>query len=302
MLMRTHVRRRAFTLIELLVVIAIIGVLIALLLPAVQAAREAARGMQCKNNLRQIGLALHQYHDSFGNFPPSHVVNYKMYDDGLWPWPPGWWSWHARVLPYLEQRPLFDQVPFDEDTQVQHTELSTLTSIRVMTFLCPSDPNRDGIFDRHIIWPDGNEDDMKFAHHNYFGNRGSDRSLPGDGVFPDINLVTALSEIVDGTANTLLAGERPVDTEFWSGWLLNGTGIDGTGLGDSVLDGAEGFFRGTPTRSDPFRDAFHYWSNHPGGAHFLMGDGSVRFVKYTIHHRTFAALCSRNGGELISGE
>src|SRR5258707_15412504 len=96
-----------FTLIELLVVIAVIGVIIALLLPAVQQAREAARRMQCRNNLKQIGLALHNYHDRGGSFPPSLVVNYKIFEDGGWPWPSGWWSWHAFILPELEMSPLY---------------------------------------------------------------------------------------------------------------------------------------------------------------------------------------------------
>jgi prepilin-type processing-associated H-X9-DG protein len=151
-------------------------------------------------------------------------------------------------------------------------------------------------------WPNGNEDHVVFAHHNYFGNRGSDRRLPGDGVFPDVNRVTNFADFADGTASTFLAGERPVDSELWSGWLINGTGFDNKGLGDSVLDGEEGFFRGRPTQADPFRDAMHYWSYHPGGGHFLMGDGSVRFLKYTINHRNFAALCTRNGGEIVEGE
>src|SRR5262245_21510676 len=97
-----HVRSRAFSLIELLVVISIIRIPISMLLPAVRSAREAARAMQCQNNMRQLGLALHAYHDSMGSFPPSHVVNFKLHEIGRWPWPPGWWAWHARILPQLE--------------------------------------------------------------------------------------------------------------------------------------------------------------------------------------------------------
>jgi prepilin-type N-terminal cleavage/methylation domain-containing protein/prepilin-type processing-associated H-X9-DG protein len=295
---RFHLRRPAFTLIELLVVIAIVGVLIALLLPAVQAAREAAHAVQCKNNLHEIGLALHNYHDSAGSFPPSHVI----WTDRLTQETGGWWSWNARILAQLEQAPLYNSINFNQNVMNFHAELSTLTGTRISTMLCPSDPRHGDVFQMDVLWENGKEETLKYAHTNYLGNRGSDRSLPGSGVFPDVNLVTGLHAIRDGTSTTFLAGERPVDEECWSGWLVAGTGIDGTGLGDSVLDGSEDFLLGKPTKSDPFRDSFHYWSNHPGGAHFLMGDGSVRFLKYTINHRTFAALCSRDGGEVIEGE
>src|SRR5262249_38824584 len=152
--------RRGFSLIEALVVIAIIGLLVSMLLPAVQSAREAAGAMQCRNNLHQIGLALHSYHGSFHPFPPSVVVNYKMHEAGLWPWPPGWWSWHARILPQLDQQALYNQVPFDEDSQENFTEQSTVTRIRVAVLLCPSDPGYSRDFQQHCVWPDGNEDDL----------------------------------------------------------------------------------------------------------------------------------------------
>src|SRR5262245_53908135 len=110
---RNHAR--GITLIELLVVISIIGLLASLLLPAIQQARESAQAAQCKNNLRQLSLAMHNYHDRHRAFPPSLVVDYKRFEDRLWPWPYGWWSWHAFLLPDLEQTALYSQIDFRDD-------------------------------------------------------------------------------------------------------------------------------------------------------------------------------------------
>ena len=159
-----HDARRGFTLIELLVVIAVIGVLVALLLPAVQAAREAARNMQCKNNLKQVSLALHGYHERSGSFPPSTVVN----DNGE-----GWWSWMARILPELEQQPLYEQLDLRGDAWECCNKVKPYTSTRLDVFMCPSDPHSSGVYESEDDCPGGEA----YALTSYFGCRGS-RSFP----------------------------------------------------------------------------------------------------------------------------
>jgi prepilin-type N-terminal cleavage/methylation domain-containing protein/prepilin-type processing-associated H-X9-DG protein len=297
-------RHNGFTIIELLVVMAVIGVLAALLLPAVHQAREAARRMQCRSNLKNISLALHNYHDRAGSFPPGLVVNYKIYEDGDWPWPYGWWSWHAFILNELDQGALYAKINFSDDIASLYTKYNTVTGRRIPIFLCPSDPNSDGIFDQHMIWPDGREDDLKNGNSSYFANRGSRRivnngshTVPGDGVFPDANLVTRIGAIRDGASNTFLLGERPIDDGHWAGFILDGWGVDARGLGDSLMDAEEPFALGkTTTCCD---DMMHYWSHHPGGAHFALCDGSVRFVSYSISFNLFRALSSKDGREII---
>lgn len=296
-LYKLHFRRSGYTLVELLVVIGILGILVAILLPAVQSAREAARAVQCKNNLRQLGVALQNYHDRLGSFPPSLVVNYQIHEQGGWPWPYGWWSWHAFLLPDVEQKPLYDEIDFRDDEASLQTEYNHVTGSKISTFLCPSDPRSGGMFDQHLIWPDGNEDDVKNGNSSYFGNRGSIRVIPGDGLFPDSNLAKRIGDIIDGTSNTFLLGERPIDNDHWSGWIIAGTGFDARGLGDSVLDGEEPFQKGATTEC--CTEQLHYWSFHHGGAHFVMADGSVQFLPYTINHSSFRARCSRAGGEVF---
>lgn len=298
-------RRRGFTLIELLVSVSIITVLIALLLPAVQQAREAARRLQCRNNLKQIGIALHNYHDRCQSFPPSLVVNYKIFEDGLWPWPYGWWSWHAFILPELDQSTLYKEIFFSDDFSSLYTEYNQVTGRSISVLQCPSDPNSGTIYDQHVVWADGNEDDVKIGNSSYFGNRGKNRiinqgtaTIPSDGVFPDANRVTRIGDLTDGASRTFLMGERPIDNQHWAGQALAGWGIDGRGLGDSVLDGEEPFQRGKTT--DCCDDMSHYWSHHAEGAYFLMCDGSVQFLSYSIDWNVFRSMCTRDGAEVVA--
>jgi hypothetical protein len=270
----------------LLVAVATIAVLIALLLPAVQQAREAARGVQCRNNLKQIALALHNYHDRSRCFPPQTVVE--------WSSSTGWWSWIARVLPDLDQRPLSEQVDFRDDVWTNCHIYRAVTLQRLGVLHCPSDPHVDRVFESDTGCPGGEA----YALTSYLGCRGSTRQLPGNGVFPDVNRVTRIRDIRDGTSQTLLLGERPADPQAFLGWWAAGIGDDGHGLGDSVLDLSEGLHAGDLNDS---ADLLHYWSAHPGGAHFAMCDESVRLLSYSLDQQTLLALGTRNGGE-VSGD
>jgi prepilin-type N-terminal cleavage/methylation domain-containing protein/prepilin-type processing-associated H-X9-DG protein len=294
---RFVLEKYGFTLIELLVVMAVIGVLLALLLPAVQAAREAARRMQCRNNLKQIGLALHNYHDRSGSLPPPTVVDWNQ------PEPTGWWAWNVRVLPELDQPALYQHLNLNEDAFSMCNGNKPFTSQKLAVLLCPSDPNNSRVYESTEFCSGGEA----YAMTNYLGCRGSVRvtmdatgwpltGLPGNGAFPDVNRVVGFAQIVDGTSQTILVGERPTDPAAYWGWWAVGLGIDDHGLGDYVLDVAEGLFAGDLNAR---QDLLHYWSAHSGGAHFVLCDGSVRFLSYSIDRKTFLALGSRDGGEVI---
>jgi prepilin-type N-terminal cleavage/methylation domain-containing protein/prepilin-type processing-associated H-X9-DG protein len=274
-------RRSGFTLIELLASIAVIGMLIALILPAVQAARESARRSACANNLKQIGSALHGYHDRYGNFPPSTIVDWEQ------PEPAGWWSWIARVLPELDERTLYERLNLREDVWTNCNKYKPYTSQRLGVLLCPSDPHGERIYASDEECPGGEA----YALTNYLGCRGSTRqpppptgvyptALPGNGVFPDVNRVVRLQQIVDGTAYTILVGERPADRDAYWGWWATGRGVDDHGLGDYVLDVSEGLREGELSDGTPL---LRYWSEHRGGAQFTMCDGSVRLLSYSIN-------------------
>ena len=292
-----HSRRRhscrGFTLIELLVVIAIIAILVALLLPAIQQSREAARRMRCQNNLHQIGVALQNYHDARGAFPP--LIVHDATNSPLTGFPQGWYSWLVRILPEIEQGPLYSQINTDGDAVLPffNGDNGEQVSKNITVYLCPSDPFGERVWSADTYGPL-----LSAAHTNYLGSRGSTRDVPGDGVFPAANISTCMNDITDGTSSTLLVGERPMDEVGEWGWWALGTGFDGHGLADHVLDCSEGLRRGTPGSS---ADLTHFWSMHHGGAHFLFCDGSVRFLSYSISHDTFLSLGSRNGGEVTEG-
>ncbi len=198
-------RRAGFTLVELLVVIAIIGILVGLLLPAVQAAREAARRMRCQNNLKQLGLACHNYASAYKRFPPSAVIDFRLPNQSN----NGSWGVHGRILPFLEQSNLYNQV----DLTVGWDFQSVIDGMRFDTYQCPSDPKSDIVRDpgrgRPRLWPT-----------NYGFNMGTwlvydPRTRRGGGgvFFP--NSFLRWADVIDGTSNTLLAAEVRAWTPYW---------------------------------------------------------------------------------------
>jgi prepilin-type N-terminal cleavage/methylation domain-containing protein/prepilin-type processing-associated H-X9-DG protein len=289
--------RKGFTLIELLVVIAIIAILIALLLPAVQQAREAARRSQCKNNLKQLGLGMQNYHDS-QNVLPSGWIGVSPVSI-LDPEGPSGWGWGAMVLPQLDQAPFFKQL----DTRASLTDPANLNHIRLAlpVFRCPSDDGPE-------TWTINDESSgaalATLATANYVASFGTTeledcegQPLPfqcvGNGASFH-NSDTRFRNIRDGLSSTFLVGERRSDGAM--GWHSTWAG--------TVAGGEEAFARThavtdhTPNHADAHFDDFS--SRHSGGAHFVMCDGAVRFINTTIDFGVYQALSTKIGGEVVT--
>ncbi|MBC8352361.1 MAG: DUF1559 domain-containing protein [Planctomycetes bacterium] len=313
--MKQHTRH-GFTLVELLVVIAIIGILVALLLPAVQAAREAARRMSCRNNLKQIVLALHNYHDSYGALPSVAIPSTRFATDRAT------WAWQVTLLPQLEQNPLHDLLS-PNNSQSLLEALSDPAKVAALqeplsVFRCPSDSGQELNDDRHL---DPGGLDVAVATSNYVGSQGVDNNAPAEGLFY-FNSFLRFRDITDGLSNTFAVGERatlPIKGAFkpgaaiWAGatsfpclvGLPNDCTISmnanvsfeiqtGVGIGNVLGDGA----------------SWGFSSQHPGGALFALSDGSVRFIAETIESKigsvnnpstwgTYQKLGARNDGEPV---
>jgi prepilin-type N-terminal cleavage/methylation domain-containing protein/prepilin-type processing-associated H-X9-DG protein len=291
-------RRVGFTLIELLVVVAIIAVLLGLLLSAVQKTRDAAARIRCANNLRQLGLALHQYHDSNGTFPAgmrwqNGTDRYLMM------------SWLTQILPYVEQEQLLlsSQKAYQESTwpfnNPPHVGLDTI----VNTFVCPADSR---VFDPQFA----PRDMLEVALTSYLGIEGKDLYGQDGILFRDSHI--RMGDITDGTSQTLLAGERPPSADFQFGWWYAGAGQQFTGSADMVLGVQEqdvipyslapcpqGSYQFGPGQVNDQCDMFHFWSLHAGGANFVFADGSVHFLTYAAAP-LMPALASRAGGETVT--
>jgi prepilin-type N-terminal cleavage/methylation domain-containing protein len=273
--------RQAFTLVELLVVIAIIGILVSLLLPAVQAARESARRTQCNNNLKQIGIALHNYHDNFRSLPPGWIAfdnaGNPDPEDGL----PGW-GWAPHIFPYMEQINLHEQLDMDEDIDEPD---NSIVKITIPGFLCPSDPGEKRLF------LDAEHGIVETTRSNYVGVFGpeelEDNPSDGLGVFYH-NSRVPFSEVIDGLSNTFFVGERStkIAPSLWVG-LVHGI--------EDPMARVVGACDHTPNSKEAHFEDFS--SYHSTGAHFVMGDGSVHLIDNEIDPDTYRALSTRMVGE-----
>jgi type II secretory pathway pseudopilin PulG len=263
------------------VVITVVSLLIALLLPAVQSARESARRTQCANNLKQIGLALHAYHGSIGAFPPGYI---SMVAPGVTNYPelgPGW-GWGAMILPQLEERPLFDAI----NCGLPITDAGSVTARGsvIATYLCPSStpdgPVRVTGDERQTVVLVA---DLAASQYIASAGQGEVEELPGsnNGIFFR-NSCVAFRDVTDGLSQTLLVGERSRN------------------LADATWVGADEPWVNVPNQKGSKAD--DYWSLHPVGCNFLLGDGSVRLIKETVNPMVFSALASRAGGEVVGSD
>ena len=269
---------RGFTLIELLVVIAIIGVLVALLLPAVQAAREAARRASCVNNLKQVGIALHGYHDTHLALPAGGWI--ALYGQPATQNMNTGWS--ASVLPWLEQPALYAglnmSVVYDDPAN------ATATHTVLLVYLCPSEP-RKSFWNRY---PGDKFDHADADYGGMYGERGlssptvTNNPPHGPLVF---NQTIPFAAVTDGTSQTLVVGEAPE--------AINALWASGHNIFDQSF----------PVNArPPIEFGEELTSQHPGGVNALFGDGSVHFLKNQTDRKILAALCTRDGGEVVSAD
>ena len=296
-------RSQGFTLIELLVVIAIVAVLISLLLPAVQNAREAARRSQCKNNLKQIGLALHNYHDQFQVFPPGWIgidsaTNLPSVDGGV-----SGFGWAALILPHLDQKALHSQMDFDVSLIDPRNKVALDRVIN--GYVCPSDV-APGPFWEIMEEGSGNpfSPSVILPKANYVGNFGTEaaedictdptKQCMGDGAMYHLSSVN-IAGFRDGTSSSFFVGERRSNTSNAASPHWHSTWVGVVPEGEEAVARVMGVADHTPNHASSHLDDFS--SAHLGGAHFLMGDGAVRFVTTSTDTDLFKALATIAGGE-----
>lgn len=301
---------RAFTLIELLVVIAIIGVLVGLLLPAVQNAREASRRAACTNKMKQLALACHNHHEVFGKLPPALLTK---------AWPRGFnFSYSVFLLPFVEHQALYDMFAEGSDNfdmvnsnnwdSRKYGPGNTNPSLTVLqTFICPSCP-LGGVVENNYSTNAG------YGKNSFIAVAG-DRSpqngqnypyTPDPGGLMFVNSEVKFKLVTDGLSKTLLLGERAGGPNLsgsdyrvaqWGAkadWAWRYATII-AGFGGRIADGTTNI----PRHGLNGYEVSAFFSRHPGGCNFALGDGSVRFIQETINDATWLALCTRNGGEVV---
>jgi prepilin-type processing-associated H-X9-DG protein/prepilin-type N-terminal cleavage/methylation domain-containing protein len=310
--------RQGFTLIELLVMIAIIAVLIGLLLPAVQKVRETASRMSCQNNLKQIGLALHHYHDAYQSFPPGYRA-LGPYSDGATDTAPGW-GWGAFILPHLEQDNLYRQLNFNQPVQ-KSPAIQTVVKV----YLCPSDITPGAAFPV----PDPFGKTIVLAAPSSYaacvGGDETDTTEPmGLGIFYR-NSRTRMADITDGTSSTILIGERAWSNAngIWAGAVPGGVilrgelnpcrpVVPGAWFPAATLVQAHAHLNNALIDPDGSAGMDDFGSRHPGGSNFVFADGSVHFLRsvpsdnpdgsLTQDGVIFQALGTRAKGEVVPGD
>jgi len=289
-------KRRAFTLVELLVVVGLCCMLIGMIMPAIQKVRAAADKLTCANQLRQLGTALHLYHNDYLAFPAGLTSNKPTQQFPNM-------SWMARILPYVEMDSAWNQIQaaYQIDRSPFKNPPHAYFSKPIKLFGCPSDervsdprPTRKG----YIV-----------GLTSYVGCLGTSWNQP-DGML-SLDSRVRLTDVRDGTTHTIMVGERPPSPDFWFGWWYASVGVVGTGSPDLLLGGYENnafgsyvpgcppgpyFFK--PGDLNNMSDIFHFWSLHPTGAHFLMADASVQFLNYDAAP-IIRALSTRSGGEVV---
>jgi prepilin-type processing-associated H-X9-DG protein len=291
-------RRSAWSLIELLVVLAIIGVLIGLLLPAVQKVREMARQTECRNNLRQLSLAFHHYHQIHRRFPfAAHTSE-------------PWNSWPTALLPYLEQQPLYGKIVAINAGEVVDEPGPNSVWARVpRVFVCPSDwlPGQPCSYSL-----DG-ATDLYRGVTSYQVNGGTSVAALKDGMFP-LDAAVSLGDVTDGASCTLLCGERYSFDPLWAAFMsifppylhdLRVLGLWGDYVPNAAPPGTSINFRlstATYNPADFERRSTAYGSGHAGGAHVAFVDGSVHFLRDSLPYQVLHDLSTRAGGEIIPGD
>ncbi|MBC8114428.1 MAG: DUF1559 domain-containing protein [Candidatus Saccharimonas sp.] len=288
---RSKLHHHGFSLIEVLVSLGVISILLALLVPAIQQARETARRTQCANNLKQVGLALHNYHDAHNVFPPGGMIANEL-------------SWHVLVLPMLGQGALHSQFDFDQGQYFSATVNNKNNPhglARIPEYLCPSASHQ-----RSLTSADAVDGQKTYTTHYYgiMGPRGDNpvggtyRISPGFGPFSDQGLLgfdssKHFGDITDGTSSTFVVGEISWnDANSYRTWVrgVNGNPMSGA---KNVVHPINTFFFNSGVG---FND-ISLGSQHPGGTHVLMGDGAVRFISETVDMIVYRSTASIDGGE-----
>ena len=308
--------KRGFTLIELLVVIAIIAILIALLLPAVQQAREAARRSSCKNNMKQLGLAFHNYHETHRIFPPMHIESRRVVADD----DPNesHLGWNVMLLPYLDQAPLYNKIDMNKPWRLGHTGAAvqlSLVQTPIATLACPSDP-ADGL----------NPNISNYGKSNYVGLYSCYRLLPGTTTISGVtsawnnHTATRIKSIRDGVSNVVLLGERTTEGGYSGAIWIGPYGVTTNATAGIYAEwpyhtAVVRTFQGWSTASDQALSSYYMingknnagtsvngWglsSSHEGGCHFLLGDGGVRFISENVNGDTLIFLCGINDKNVV---
>jgi prepilin-type N-terminal cleavage/methylation domain-containing protein len=298
-------RHTGFTLVELLVVIAIIGILVALLLPAVQAAREAARRTQCANNVKQIGLALQNYHGTYHVLPPGGVCANET-------------GWQVFILPFIERQDLFNEFNFNAGAFTSGTGQVGRNAVafnRVAAYLCPSSPANKMQMggNNNVNSPELINGQPPYTTH-YYGVMGPKGTNPNGAQYGFANGATyggyaldgvfgrdsryALRDVTDGTSNTFMVGEvswvnQTTGTRYRS-WMR---GCQQGGSSDSWIASCRNVNNSINTPSIALFNDIAFGSMHPNGTHFLLCDASVRFISQNVNLGVYKATASRNGGE-----